>query len=371
MFTYFKIRRLLREAREPFRSDESIADRLAAIGPEAVPRLVAAMADTKAAKLALIRLGPAARSAVIAALRDPNGDRRFAATEVLADTADKSALEPLVQATGDAVSTVRWGAACALGAIGDKRALPALARLARDPDDFVRRITAQELARFDDPQSIAALVPLIADRDSWVRRAAIEAAAKFRHPDLIAALRRATGDDDESLRRLAVATLVDQGDGAGVLAALAHGDPAVRAEAARSLARVPLDAAQRERAVPALLAELRRMGSHADSVAEGLRAFADPRAVGPLAELLAKNSAAIPAYNAMRGILGKAVAEVASADLRAVARLQEIDIVVGTYERACTRDHPVISDEPIYGPLGVAGLVQMARQELIRRGEPA
>ena len=99
--------------------------------------------DLSKAALGLERLGSeAARSRLIAALREPDRDVRMTAAQALGHAGDHAAvLEPLIQALDDPDLQVRREAMLALAETGDPRAEPHLRDRGGDPDWLILRAT--------------------------------------------------------------------------------------------------------------------------------------------------------------------------------------------------------------------------------------
>ncbi len=122
-------------------------------------------ARMEAAKLLGASKDHGALEPLLAALRDPTRDVRWAAIEALGDLGDRRAVEPLVQYLRRA-ETYRWGkrlVANALGAIGDPKAAEPLLSLLADSDPFVRRAAAIALLRIGDPRALPRVADLLRD----------------------------------------------------------------------------------------------------------------------------------------------------------------------------------------------------------------
>lgn len=125
--------------------------------------------DTPARMQAAKRLGtskdPRALEPLLAALRDPNRDVRWAAIEALGELGDPRAVEPLAQYL-EREEAYRWGkrlVANALGTIGDSQAVEPLLRLLTDEDPFVRRLAAIALVWIGDPRGVPRVEELLRD----------------------------------------------------------------------------------------------------------------------------------------------------------------------------------------------------------------
>jgi hypothetical protein len=124
---------------------------------------------------ALLALGEAALSTLLAALADPHWLVRVSAAELLGSLgpAADPALGPLTQATSDAHWWVRRGSVEALGRIGSvsDSVLEALAMRLTDPDRRVRRVAALALAQLGAPvePALPGLRTMLTDDDRYNR----------------------------------------------------------------------------------------------------------------------------------------------------------------------------------------------------------
>ena len=143
----------------------------AALGEEpavdvAAAALVSAR-DTASRMAAVGDLGrsrdPKALEPLLAALRDPHRDVRWAAIEALGDLGDRRAVASLVQYLRRK-EAYRWGKrliANALGAIGGGDAVEALTALLADADPFVRRVAALAILRRGDVALLGRLAEVL------------------------------------------------------------------------------------------------------------------------------------------------------------------------------------------------------------------
>lgn len=127
------------------------------------------------AALTLAQCGrPAALSALIAALADPEKVVRTAAARALTGIGEE-AVPPLIGALGDPSWVVRYRAAEALGRIRDPRVAPALAGRLEDEKDHVRYMAVKGLGAEPAPAAIDALLRRLDDENPFVRRMAAHA----------------------------------------------------------------------------------------------------------------------------------------------------------------------------------------------------
>jgi HEAT repeat protein len=92
---------------------------------------------------------PAARDAVVNALKHPMSDVRGRVAEALGEIKDAAAIPPLIEALRDEDSAVRGAAARALGEIKDAAAVPPLIEALRDKDSTVREAASWALTEIN------------------------------------------------------------------------------------------------------------------------------------------------------------------------------------------------------------------------------
>lgn len=237
------------------------ASRLAKMGPEAVPPLIAALQDSNAnvrtvAADALGEIGDRRATAPLVSVLAKDGveTARERAATALGRLKDPASVEPLCLALKDAASSVRCNAASALGELRDPRATPALVEALKDSDARVRTFAADALGQGEDRRAVHPLMAALEDADSAVRAKAAWALGGLGDPEAKPALRE----------RLKETT----------------GE--VGTTAARALGNL-----QDVEAVPALVELLRANDkSMRQAAASALGAIGDPAAAGPLTEAL-------------------------------------------------------------------------------------
>lgn len=118
------------------------------------------------ARHSLIAIGQPAVSALIEALTDPNGHRRWEAAKTLGQLRDPSAATALVRAMEDQDFGVRWLAAEGLIALGRAGLVPVLQALAKHSDSVWLREGAHHVCRMLLDQGLHDLVtPVLAALD--------------------------------------------------------------------------------------------------------------------------------------------------------------------------------------------------------------
>jgi HEAT repeat protein len=196
----------------PWNVRQSAADVLAGLGEPGAEALTGCLGDRERRRLAvpaLVRMGPAALPALVAALDRSDDPGRGTAAALLGGLGPAAApavpkLVKLLAPQDD--EGVRRAAAEALGQIGPaaREAVPALAPLLRDPDDGVRSAAFQALGRLGPAaaEAVPALIDALADP---ARRAPAAEALAAVGPAAVPALRTAAGGNDEAARAAAEA----------------------------------------------------------------------------------------------------------------------------------------------------------------------
>jgi HEAT repeat protein len=295
-------------------------------------------------RTALVGIGASSVDALISRMRHPSESVRSAITEALGSIRNDRAVDALIAACrNDKSASVRASAALALGKTGASRAFEHVVTALRDSDPQVRREAAVALSWLRDRRAIGPLVVLLDDPDEDVQVRAVTSVGGLRGlPEVVQALK--------------------------------HRSARVRAEAAQILDRSEdsLDPLTLAAAVPALLVNIRdRDAKVRDSAAQALGRYPSAKAAAPLAVLVNRHSgAAEVAVSALRKVLQQLSAELSLQDLKTISSLEEVTRIEYR-EVACTSWHPVISDEAVEIPIGVSEIRQLARQELIRRGQRA
>jgi HEAT repeat protein len=150
----------------------------------------------------LVAVGEPAVPALVAALNDPDNDRRARIIEVLERLRSPAAVGPLLALLPGAASDVRVDAVAALGGIGDRAAvLPLQATFASDPSPQVRYEALTSLGRIGDPRSIPLLVDATAAADQYARLWSIDALCVMGAPPARDAALRLLDDPSPYVRR--------------------------------------------------------------------------------------------------------------------------------------------------------------------------
>ena len=403
---------------------------LGRLGGSGVQSLVGALRDDRHwARVNLIEtlreIGDPAVEPLIAALRDETSGIQESAAEALGMMADLRAVEPLAGALADA--RLRNVALAALGDIGDSRAFEPVVNALGDEQWLVRAEAAEALGKIGDPRAVEPLMSSLKDAEKSVRRAAAAAleqlgwapqddaqrglwlvsrgdwsAAVELGSAAVEPLMVALGQEgDPFVRRSAAQALGEIGDARAtesLVAALI--DWEVREAAAQALKTMgwqPSDDAQRARrlvieledasyesgaglarelvmigppAVEALVAALQSGNREVrKTIAEVLGAIGDPRAITPLMLLAADPERAIrEGVSPLSTLLERASSQVPEEVLRKLGSTRFWEWGV-TWEPPEDLDpHCELTRE--MGPISAdsSRVVQLARQELIRRG---
>lgn len=128
----------------------------------------------------LLKRGPEAVRALIAALRDDHPRLRAEAAHMLGRIRDRIAGVPLVPLFMDPEPTVREAATEAFRHVADETALAALVRLFEDPAH--RDTAAAVLGRLKDPGALEPLIAMLKSQDPTARLMAAEALEQLADP---------------------------------------------------------------------------------------------------------------------------------------------------------------------------------------------
>lgn len=347
---------------------------------------------------------------LIMALSDSDSNLRREAASALGRIQNDQAIEPLVTALRDSDSDVRWRAERALAGMNSPWVVELLIRALTDSDSYIRCRAAKLLGELKDVTAVEGVIMALNDVDNNVRREAARALSKIGSTQAVEPLIVAVKDSDTHVRKDAAEALGQIGDirAAGpLIEALKSSDKDLQQAAVIALTKIKQDWATVEVAeaiVPLLIAicaseqalfltnlyhaceiSLIRIGTPAVEplirmlnekartrrlVVSVLGQISDSRAARPLVATLLEERKAdnhMPlalTTEVLKKMLEQSGADFALDELRIVARLNDkyefgpiqLDCGFTTYEG---------------GEVNLAHLKQLARQELIRRGENA
>ncbi len=151
----------------------------------------------KRVKIALVRIGPSAVEALLAALRSPEPAIRLFVVEVL-------------------------------NLIGDVRAVDSLVILLNDPDVRVRRVVVEFLRKFGDIQTVEPLIAQLNDPEADVRKAVIEALGKIGDARSVVPLMMRLDDSNGDMRQAAIESLGQFGDAQRLVKLTGYLKPSIR-----------------------------------------------------------------------------------------------------------------------------------------------
>lgn len=127
----------------------------------------------------LVALGPPAVPALLAGLQDPDPEFKGYIIEILGEIGDKGSLNILAGVLRDEYPAVRAKAAAAISNIGGSEAVQALLAALTDTDLKVRNQAVLALRRLGDPAAATGLAGAAGDPDKFVRANALEALGKL------------------------------------------------------------------------------------------------------------------------------------------------------------------------------------------------
>ena len=324
------------------------------------PRDEAAVSVRVAAAHALGQIGAAALPALAAVLHDRNQRVREAAVDALGAIGGPSAVPALAAALGDDRSQLRQAAAKALAAIGGDDARTALLPALCHKDPATRVTAVQALGRLGDTRSVGALASALSDREKAVREGAIAALGQLGSSDAAEALLAAYEGADRDVRHAA----------AEVLRALAWSAATPRQRAFRAVIGGDFAAAVAEGHVavePLLIALEDRDGRARRLAADSLGTIGDPRAAGPLVDVLADHD------DQVRTAAGQALVRIGPAAAPAV--IEGLGAKSGPLRAAASAILASIGEGQAMAPLlsvltpTRAGHTGAARPAIVRHGQ--
>jgi HEAT repeat protein len=164
------------------------------------------------AATALAKIGEPAFERVLELLKEEDGVLRSCAAQTLRWMGNKRAVGPLIEALKDKEGYVRSDAALALGEIGDKRAIEPLIENLKDENWNVRESAAVALGDIRDKRAIMPLISILTDEDVEVREAAVLALGDIGGGDAVEAIIGKLKDDDHCVRSSAARALGNIGN---------------------------------------------------------------------------------------------------------------------------------------------------------------
>ena len=162
------------------------------------------------ASVSLARLGPVALPKLVAALRDSRPSTRQLAAEALGDIGSREAVAPLVRLIETDTSGARLEAIAALGKIGDPSALDPILSIHRGGSVAVRKKTIVALAQFRDRRALDALTLALADQNEEVRQSAAAGLGEVGDGRVVAQLERLADKDPSQDVRTAAAQAIER-----------------------------------------------------------------------------------------------------------------------------------------------------------------
>jgi HEAT repeat protein len=178
-------RKWIAQLRDPSKRSQA-ANELIRLGADAVDGLLETLVgkDIVLADLStqiLIKIGSSALPRLTEVLKTAHPETRLRITEILGESRDPNAFQPLTEAARGEFYTVRAMAATALAKLGDPRAVPVLIEMLGDRDAPVREAAAQAVGTFKDPRCLIRLSDvLLEDTQLEVRQAAAKGLAASR-----------------------------------------------------------------------------------------------------------------------------------------------------------------------------------------------
>jgi HEAT repeat protein len=330
--------------------------RLEAIGHTVIPLLASREKDVRVnAARALGRVGgPAAMTALCAALRTKTSELIWEINKALARVGGEPALECALLAIERKSDTQRYAAAITLGYLGNERAVPALIRALDDENFLVRWASVESLGQIGGTQAITGLLKALKDRHPNVRESLISTLGKNADDEieaaLISILKRKDPDEDAKLvRSSAVGALGCRRTEPALVAvtdALHDADWDVRMAAVRALGRIGGD-----RAADALAEALKDAHPISLRAAEELGSVGGSRALSALLDTLQMNKRHA-GWQLVRAAAARALGQIGGDEaLTALVKALE-------YRSSSVRGNAAKGLGQIGGELAVAGLTR-------------
>jgi HEAT repeat protein len=215
---------------------------LGKIGAHAVPTLIAALEDRKAARREIVETLGEIRDLrsvpiLIKALKNSDPEIQIASARSLGQIGNISAIPDLIETLGDTDYSISKAAKYALFSIG-RSAVPNLVEVMKSTEPRIRAAGAELLGSTDDERAMPVLIDAAGDKDPLVRKSVVEALGNLRSELAIPTLHQCLLDDDVNIRLAAVESFRLIKGAAAVSAlqvALHDKDARVRTEAARRL----------------------------------------------------------------------------------------------------------------------------------------
>lgn len=181
----------------------------------AVAPLMTVMGDESStmrsqASISLARLGPIALPKLTAALRDSRPSVRQLAAEALGDIGSRESVAPLVQLIETDKSGARLEAIAALGKIGDPSAIDPILSIHRGGSVAVRKKTIAALAQFRDRRAVEAMIVALADQNEEVRQSAAAGLGEVGDQRVVAQLELLADKDPSQDVRAAAAQAIQR-----------------------------------------------------------------------------------------------------------------------------------------------------------------
>ncbi len=285
-----------------------------------------------------------------------------AAILVLGEISDRSALDVLIAALPNRNYAIRKSAAEALGKIDDPRVIEYLIKALEDGG--VRGSAARALARFRDPRAVTPLIKALKDPDGDVRKLV---AAALLVSDETEPFPQKTAAESTLVNRLATlwdTKLLDR-----------KSAPRLLAELGDTRALKPLISAldDQEWAAEFHTRNKWQMEGHTyemlisesrSEIVNALKMLQSPRTVQALIRFLKDPTIAAAVVATLQYLVERLASDIDVKTLRGIASLHDVGGITYSIDSNCGGRH--------YGyhtKLDCSEIVQLARQELIRRGE--
>lgn len=199
------------------------ADHLAGLGPSVLPSLLQLLDQDHppmCLSRAILGIGPTAIPAVLTLIDGRGGRLSRSAVEILGESGDDRALEPLLRGIRSDDSDTRYNAAIGLAKLGRREAEGALVGTLGDPSSGVRREVLTALGVVGGSAAADAVRPLLADPANHVRAEAARVYGRVAGASGVEPLGELLADADAKVRVGAIDGLAATGSVAAASALL-------------------------------------------------------------------------------------------------------------------------------------------------------
>lgn len=164
------------------------------------------------ATLALLNFDQGANILLDALRSFDSGYRLQDIIAAMGDTAEKRAVETIINSLNSDIPEIKWNAVVALGKIGDPKAIPNLVKLLNDKNPEMRGNVVIALGEIGSTEALDPLLEALKDSEEKVRSLIANALAKIGNPDAVLPLIELLDDNSNYVKAEAARALGYIGD---------------------------------------------------------------------------------------------------------------------------------------------------------------